>query len=224
MATNLCSGNEEHISSSFRALAKALLAFCFLSASAYGQLPEFLRDAIRFMPAQDRLEESQVVIAKDGLEPIVRQFFDRFRSRRPELSSQQLELISQHEREILHFVKSKQPPAFTPDDQSITYINPIPEIYQFALKQYPRGIHQWAYVWAAKLAHESMHQRGCRDEALPNRYELKLLLSYRQSGNLAGELFERYVDFMRQATAAHDSEERIDVATRLEPTPPPVKR
>ena len=177
------------------------------------KLPTFLVNAIEVMPLDDKITESQIIIADDGLEPVVRGFFDRYRSTRQSLSTEELQTLRKKERDAIAFVRAQQPPAFTPDDQGVTYVNARCSLYEVALKQYSQGIRQWSYVWAAKLAHESRHLKGDHDEIPAYTREVELLTMYRSTGLLEGAIFDRYIKYLTSSLHDLNSQKRIVLAT-----------
>jgi hypothetical protein len=171
-------------------------------------------NAVEVMPLDDKITESQIIIADEGLEPVIRGFFDRYRAMHQSLSIEELQILRKKERDTIAFVRAQQPPAFTPDDQAVTYINARCSLYEVALKQYARGVRQWSYVWAAKLAHESMHVKGDRDELPAYTHEVKLLTAYRSTGLLKGAIFDQYFKYLTSGLHDLDSQNRIVLATR----------
>jgi hypothetical protein len=166
------------------------------------------------MPLDDKITEAQIIIAGDGLEPVIHGFFDRYRSARQTLPNEELQALRAKERNAIAFVKAQQPPAFTPDDQAVTYVNARCSLYRVALKQYPRGIRQWSYVWAAKLAHESRHLKGDHDELPAYTREVGLLTMYRSTGLLKGAVFDGYLKYLTSSLHDLNSQKRIALATR----------
>ncbi|HEX4166068.1 MAG TPA: hypothetical protein VHZ55_11395 [Bryobacteraceae bacterium] len=166
------------------------------------------------MPLVDKITESQIIIAEDGLKPVIHGFFDRYRATHQSLSIEELQTLRKKEREAIAFVRAQQPPAFTPDDQAVTYLNARCSLYQVALKQYARGIRQWAHVWAAKLAHESRHLKGDHDELSAYTYEVDLLTVYRSAGLLKGAVFDQYIKYVTSGLHDVSSQNRIVLATR----------
>lgn len=177
------------------------------------KLPPFLVSAMKVMPLKDKITESQIIIAADGLEPVIHDFFDRYRSTRQSLSTEELKTLRTKERNAIAFVRAQQPPAFTPDDQGVTYVNVRCSLYAVALKQYSRGIRQWSYVWAAKLAHESRHLKGDHDELPAYTREVELLTMYRSTGLLEGAIFDGYLKYLTSSLQDLNSQKRIVLAT-----------
>jgi hypothetical protein len=177
-------------------------------------LPAFLADAIGLMPFDDKINLSQIVIAKGGLEPVIHDFFDRYRWTHQSLSAEELQTVHRKERDTIAFVRDQQPPAFTPDDQAISYVNARCSLYQVALKQYSRGIRQWSYVWAAKLAHESRHLKGDHDELPAYTHEVELLTVYRSAGLLEGAIFDQYFEYLTSGLRDLNSQKRIVLGMR----------
>lgn len=177
-------------------------------------LPAFLVNAIQVMPLDDKITESQIIIADDGLEPVIRGFFDRYRSMHQSLSTEELQTVRKKERETIAFARAQQPPAFTADDQAVTYVNARCSLYKVALKQYSRGIRQWSYVWAAKLAHESKHLKGDHNEFPAYAHEVELLTAYRSTGLLEGAIFDQYFEYVKSGLGDLNSQKRITLGAR----------
>jgi hypothetical protein len=186
----------------------ALLAVtAFARKAESNDLPLLIRDAIKVMPDGEKLDPGQVIVISN-VELLSKQLSQQWLEQRARARSITPEFLDEYEKKLAT-LDERLPlaPAFVFHNQFPIYINANAPDFGQATTEYEAGRSQWAYWYAAILAHERMHALGETEELPAYEHQLDVLKLYEKGNFLRG--FEAAVKRVEMMVLRREEQQRI---------------